>query len=212
MTSRIMQAAGALRPQLLETSSWPFRGPSGAVVHQTTNPPSDQGWSLPRSFCMSGQGSHTQVGTDAQYTESYSIPAGTSPLAPPPHLSSHGVSGLPSPEEPQRDLRTAPPHQGTHHWLLPTPLGMNTSAQLPALLLLTGPLFISLLVFHRKQPGQRRAEAGWVHRATVPCWGGSQPSGSAEGSAPGSQQVFSTLPFFLTTAGGLVPKKLATET
>ena len=89
MTSRITQAAGALGPQLLETSSWPFRGPSGAVVHQTTNPPSDQGWSLPRSFCMSGQGSHTQVGTDAQHTESYSIPAGPSPLVP-HHLSSHG--------------------------------------------------------------------------------------------------------------------------
>lgn len=51
-----------------------------------------------------------------------------------------------------------------------------------------------------------------MHRATVPCWGGSQPSGSAEGSAPRSQEVFSTLPFFLTTAGGLFPKKLATET
>lgn len=114
--------------------------------------PSDQGWPLPQSFCMNGQGSHTQVGTDAQHTESYSIPAGTSPLAP-PHicLPTERASGLPSPEEPQRDLHTTPLHQGSRHWLRPTPLGMNTSRQLLALLLLTGPLFISLLVFHRKQ-------------------------------------------------------------
>lgn len=84
-----------------------------------------------------------------------------SQLAPPPLplptcLLTERASGLPSLEEPQKELHTAPLHQGTRHWLLPAPLGMNTSMQLPALLLLTGPLFISLLVFHRKQLGQRR--------------------------------------------------------
>lgn len=111
----------------------------------------------PTVFLHEWEGSHTQVGTDAQHTESYSIPAGTSPLAPPRIcLHTERASGLPSPEKPQRDLHTAPLHQGTRHWLLPTPLGMNTSRQLLALLLLTGPLFISLLIFHRKQRGQRR--------------------------------------------------------
>ena len=55
-------------------------------------------------------------------------------------------------------------------------------------------------------------EVGWPHRATVPCRGGSQPSGRGEGPNPQPADFLHTPFFFLTTAGVLVPNKLTVET
>lgn len=75
-------------------------------------------------------------------------------------------------------------------------------------------MFMSLLVFYRKQLGHQETmtvEVGWLHRATVPCRGGSQPSGRGEGPNPQPADFLHT-PFFLTTVGGLVPNRLTVET
>lgn len=162
---------------------------------------------LQPSSCMSGQGPHPEASTDAQQPNPAASALAPAPL---PHLSSHKKAVRFRATRTQRG--PGPPlHLGTHHALLLAPRGMKSPLLPPQTLLSTCPLKMYPYLYHYfyfTGRGETSTVAGRTRKQSQLLAWSRQDGGRPPNPQP---RGFHHTPFLLTTAGGLLPKKLAVE-